>query len=153
MIKKNLDTALDILDKIPETSRPIKKRHHVFCAVYARSGDGLEAMREAGYPQTSITFPNLARLLNKNYIQEEVAKHRERLSKLNTLTYEYKLSKLADGIDYYCDKKEYIFAAKLIEIANKMQGHNAPDKHLNVNAAVSFDKIKKKLEELEYKEY
>jgi|688.fasta_scaffold264451_2 hypothetical protein len=40
--------------------------------------------------------------------------------------FDWKLNTLYDGIVFYSDIKEYDKAAELIEIANEMQGHNAP---------------------------
>lgn len=101
-----------------------------FIEFYLQSGNATKAAIEAGYKGK---YPDryAHELLNKPYIKAELDKTREKMNSTAKLTYEYKLDVLYQGIKHYVQSGDYDKIAKLIEVSNKMQGHNAPDKSLN----------------------
>ena len=101
-----------------------------FIELYLHSGNATKSAIEAGYKGK---YPDryAHALLNKPYIKSEIEKSREKMNSTAKLTYEYKLDVLHQGIKHYVQSCDYDKVAKLIEVSNKMQGHNAPDKSLS----------------------
>ena len=105
----------------------INLRQQKFVNAYIKLGSATKAMEQAGY-KTKWPGKYSSELLAKPHIQALLEKTRNNINGASKLTIEYKLNTLHEGIAHYIDSGDYDKASKLIEVANKMQGHNAPEK-------------------------
>lgn len=112
-----------------------------FIKGYLSHGIGSQAVIDAGY---STKWPGryAHNLLNRSDVQAEIEKVRKKMDKVTPLAFEYKLDLLKQGIEGYMSTGDYDKAGRLIEIANKMQGHNAVEKHENKLIVNHEDAIK-----------
>lgn len=133
-------------------TKAINLRQQKFIEYYLQSGNATEALLKAGY--TSKHADRYAHnLMNKPYIKKEIEKSREKMNKAFQWTIEDKLKFLYEGVKYYSSTRDFDKGAKLIEVSNKMQGHNAPEKTIssvNINNDVDLvrDLTEKYLNEL-----
>lgn len=126
-------------------SKELNLRQQRFLEGYLRNGNASQAVRNAGY-QTKYPDKYASQLLAKPQIKAELEETREKINTKTQLTFEYKLKTLAEGIDQYTASGDYDKAGRLIEIANKMQGHNAPDKNVSTTE-VDWARVKELTEE------
>lgn len=113
-------------------------RQQRFIEHYIANGNATQALIAAGY-KTKWPQVYCNELLKKPYMQAELAKTRAAMTENAKWTIEYKLDALYTGIAEYMRCGEYDKAAKLIEVTNKMQGHNAPDKSINTNTTLTHE--------------
>lgn len=112
-------------------------------------GNGIQAAIKAGYEENSageIAYENL----NKPQIVQELNKLKDKLllpiEERTGLTLEFKMNAIVKGIIACLNggargdgKMEVRGMASLLAEANKMQGHYAPEKHVNTNINSDID--------------
>ena len=128
-------------------SRDINLKQQRFIENYLKSGNATDALIKSGY---KCKHPDryAYQLLNKPQIKLKIEKTREEMSKNSKLTFAFKLEVLHKGINHYVSISEYDKAAKLIEVSNKMQGHNAPERSISsINVNDDLDTIRQLTEE------
>ena len=122
-------------------------RQKKFIENYILTGNATESLIKAGYKSRNAGKYS-HELLQKPIIQAELGKTRKNMTVHTKLTIDYKLETLYQGIEHYTKSGEFDKAAKLIEVTNKMQGHNAPDRSINtVGLTDNVEMIRKLTEE------
>ena len=98
-----------------------------FIEFYIESGNASDAVVKAGY---TTKYPDryAYELLRIPKIKSILDKTRELINSHSKLSIKYKLDLLYEGIEHYRSLSQYVKCSKLCEVANKMQGHNAPEK-------------------------
>lgn len=110
--------------------RELTLQQREFIKFYIKTNNACESVKLAGY---KTKYPDRvgSRVLNSNCIKEALVKYREKIEKKTEITFEWKLNELKKIInDPKTDKSDMI---KAIEVMNKMQGDNAPEKRENTN--------------------
>jgi phage terminase small subunit len=98
-----------------------------FIDFYIESGNASDAVVRAGYT-TKYPERYAYQLLQIPKIKSILEKTRQSINSHSNLSIKYKLDMLYEGIEYYRSRSQYVKCSKLCEVANKMQGHNAPEK-------------------------
>lgn len=108
----------------------LNPRQLLFLNAYFKLGNATKAVIEAGY-NSKHPDKYAVRLMANPLIKSEVVKRREIAQKKIDITFEWKLNQLKNIVlDLDSTKQD---AIKAIEVMNKMQGDNAPEKHVNAN--------------------
>lgn len=117
-----------------------------FLQYYIETGNAYRSALQAGYEKKYANRYGVT-LLNKPYIKEELEKIKREVCAKTKLTFEYKLEVLLEGIKKYASEGKYTKAAQLIEVSNKMQGHNAATKVVNIDETTDIEVLKELTEE------
>ena len=139
-------------------SNKLNPRQQRFLWLYLKLGNASEALRQAGY---KTRYPDRygAELLAKPFIQEELGKTREILTKELKATVEWKREKLIRVIAEYIPTdtntplnplQARIAIAAMNEL-NHMDGTYAPSKAVNLNVSSTIDLLKDA--RIQYKEF
>jgi hypothetical protein len=131
-------------------NKPLTMRQEKFVRFYIENGgNGEKAAIDAGYERRSaiviaaenLTKPNIAQKLNS--LKEKILLP---IEERTGLTLEYKMNSIVKGIEACLSgeakgngKVDAKGLASLIAEANKMQGHYAPEKHVNANVTSTVD--------------
>lgn len=98
-----------------------------FAEEYVKCGDSVQAVKSV-YPNIKDAPKYAYKLMRNADVTNLIRQYRDVMADKAILTYEYKLQVLLEGIKHYVDEHDYSAAARLIEVSNKMQGHNAAEK-------------------------
>lgn len=110
-------------------------RQQKFVQNYIISGNASDAALKAGY--TSKHIDRFAySLIHRPHIKAAIEKYREMMKKKAILSYQEKLELIHECVDELVSNGKYKEIPKFLEVDNKMQGHNAPEK---LNASVTID--------------
>ena len=117
-----------------------------FCNFYLASGDINQSAIEAGY---AISKHGHADIVRRKHIVNYLKERRRQMEEITDMDVAFKLKKLAILINSVIgkdesevDKKYASLALTAIEIANEMQGHNAPRSTIIQAATEDVDFIK-----------
>jgi phage terminase small subunit len=104
----------------------------LFLQTYLKIGNATKALQLAGY-KTKHPDKVASNLLTKSYMKAEIEKSREKSIAKTQVDFAWKLTKLKEIALTATKHADRISA---IEVMNKMQGDNAPEKHHNTNINV-----------------
>lgn len=134
----------------------IKQRK--FVTNYIQNGlNGAKAIRDAGYETDAVNSTTLAcQTLKHPAVKKLVEKEVRRLEKDFGLTFDYKIKKLKKILDNTipdddCATPEhYRVGISAISELNKMQGHHAAEKRVNLNLQTdaNIDQLRSVMDEL-----
>lgn len=137
------------IDKNVKSQKLTLKQEKFIRYYIENGGNGTQAAISAGYSEDAakttsaelLTYPNVVQELNK--LKDKVLIP---IEERTGLTLEFKMNAIVKGI-IAClnggargdNKMEVRGMAALIAEANKMQGHYAPEKHINTNVNSTID--------------
>ncbi len=138
------------------SKRELNPKQQRFLELYMATGNAAEAVRQAGY---NTKYPDKVggRLLKVPAIRESIGKHRVEVEQKTAITFEYKLNKLnVIANDPLTSPETRI---KAIEVMNKMQGDNAPEKKesqvtlIDERTRLIFDETQKIYNDIQHHRY
>lgn len=110
-------------------------RQERFVANYLKTGNAKRAAIAAGY-KPNYAHSQSGQTLQVPAVKAKLEQCRMEIHKKDIISIEYKLQYLKDGMEYYASVQEWDKGAKLCEVANKIQGHNAPEQ-INTNLLIN----------------
>ncbi len=123
-----------------KTRTQLSPKQLLFLQTYIKLGNATQALIKAGY-KTKNAGKYCSELLAKPYIKAELERARKAIQQKTDITFDWKMNKLKEIVLESTKPQDRISA---IEVMNKMQGDNAPEKHhtTNVNVDVTLDNVK-----------
>ncbi len=116
-------------------------RYKLFAVCFMQGMDGAKAAAMAGYIKSPKQSAN--KILKNRYVAEYIAVTQEYMRELMPASFEWKINKLVKCVDASIPEEgEINVQAGVCAISemNKMQGHYAPTKNLNLNANVEANR-------------
>lgn len=117
-------------------SPQLNPKQLLFIKYYLQSFNAVQSLIKAGY-KTKNARSYAVQLLSKPYIQDKLNKTKQLIEKQTMVTFEKKVNYLWSMVQDESIKSDD--KIKAIEVLNKMQGHNAPERHVNVHLDISDD--------------
>lgn len=142
------DINVEILHPMPKATRAKKVTNYnknkltpkqiVFVQEYARTANVDQAIRSAGYSNKRINQIRCVLLANKN-IQMALERLQFHANRNVMISFEEKIAILVDHAR--CNDRE--ISIRAVGELNKMQGHYAPTKNVNVNLDMTLESLEK----------
>lgn len=123
--------------------RELTPNQQKFCDNYLSGMSQKDAYVAAGY--TGDPQSNSAITIRKKTVVEYLKEQRELSRHEAILSFDAKISYLSAAIEESFINKQYAIMGRLIEVANRMQGHNAAEitKNLNINVESTPETLQK----------
>lgn len=140
--------------------KKLTQKQKLFCKAYLANGyNATQAAITAGYSEANADKIG-SNLVGKSRIKEEIEKHTQKIEEKLDITFEWKLKKLKQVVEYSeqgkTTKEGHIngqVIVSAIDQMNKMQGDHSGEKrtNYNINADADVERVKSEIAEQEEK--